>query len=143
MADQIGFLTVVDAFGEKRKVGGVTDDDGVLYLTRTLKPGTLVASPAVVEGHRVFSLEPRSVYSITATGLSADAWLLLFDAIAPPDDGAVAPVAAVRTQSLTIVQISFGGALAAFANGVVAVLSSSGPFTKTSGPTGFLSALMA
>lgn len=138
----IGFLTVLDAFGEQRKIGGIVGDDGVLFMARSIMPATLISSAAPEAAH-TFSEVPGAVFSVTATGLSGDAWLLLFDAIAPPGDGNVEPVAAVRAESLTMVRIAFGGVPAAFVNGVVGVLSTSGPFTKTSGPTGFLSALMA
>lgn len=137
-----GFLTVLDADGERRKIGGTVDENGVLFMARSIVPATLVSS-AAVEGAHIFSVTPGGVFSVTATGLTADAWLLLFDAIAAPADGNVEPVAAMRAPSLALVQIAFGGVPASFANGLVGVLSSSGPFTKTTGPTGFLSALMA
>jgi hypothetical protein len=100
----------------------------------------LIASTAL-EGSHIFSALPINLYEMTVSALTAEfAWLLVFDAIAVPADGAVTPLAALQSGGLTPVQITFGGAPAAFVHGVVGVLSSTGLFVKTSGPTGFLSA---
>jgi hypothetical protein len=101
-----------------------------------------IIASAVLEGSHVFRIAAASVYAVTATGLSTFAWLLLFDAVAVPADGAVVPLQAIQATNLASVQIAFGGAAAAFGTGVVAALSTTGPFVKTTGPTGFLSALV-
>jgi hypothetical protein len=104
-------------------------------------PVPLLASTAIEASH-VFRTAPASLFGMTATGLSAFAWLLVFDATSVPADGPVAPLAAIQATSLASVAISFGGVPAAFATGVVGVLSTTGPFIKTTGPTGFFSAMV-
>ena len=126
-----------------RNVGITTDAAGTEYVTHVPYPATLESS-ASLEANHVFSGVPARVYSVSASNISTGvAWLLLFDAVGVPGDGAVTPVAAVQSVSPGFAQITFGGAAAQVANGLVAVLSSTGPFVKTTSPTGFLFALLS
>jgi hypothetical protein len=105
-------------------------------------PAIPLVSSATLEASHIFRTAPASLYTMQVAGLSAFGWLLVFDAVSPPDDGAVAPVAAIPATALAGTQITFGGTPALFVNGVVGVLSTTGPFVKTTGPTGFFSALV-
>lgn len=104
--------------------------------------GARLLASAASEAAHVFANVAADLSSISVSGLSDFAWLLVFDAASIPSDGAVAPLAAVQATSLVGTSISFGGASAAFQAGVVGVLSTTGPFVKTTGPTGFFSALV-
>ena len=78
-----------------------------------------------------------SLASFAANSSSAT-WLLLFDAASVPADGAVTPI-----WSGMLIAGMLSGAWPeplAYANGLTAAFSSTGPFLKTSGPTGFISA---
>lgn len=148
-------VTGLDGTGTAVQFRGDRNDDQTLALRTSLEVGGAAVSQALpvpvmnsgalvssaaLEGSHVFSQAPTHLYNLSATGLSAFAWLLLFDAIAIPADGTVAPIAAILLP-LAGGSISFGGAAVTLQNGLVAVLSTTGPFLKTSGPTGFLSAL--
>lgn len=101
---------------------------------------SLYASTALEPAH-LFRNGTVDLYSVRVTGLSDYAWLLIIDYGSIPSDGAVVPIAAIQATSLAEVRLDFGGAAATTVNGLVAVLSTTGPFVKTTGPTGFFSAL--
>ena len=81
-----------------------------------------------------------SLASLDANSSSAT-WLLLFDAASAPADGVVTPIWSGQMLSGRVDQ-NWPTPLA-FANGCIAAFSSTGPFVKTSGPTGFISAQVA
>jgi hypothetical protein len=63
---------------------------------------------------------------------------MTFNAISVPVDGTVAPVYCIPVPASSAVSISFSGAPPdAYSTGIVAVFSTTGPFTKTSSTTAF------
>lgn len=100
---------------------------------------SLLASAAIEASH---NFGTGDVYSISVSAIDANAWLLIFDAADIPPDGAVAPLDAIRSSSPGIARSTWSNGAVAFQDGAVAVLSSTGPLTKTTGPVGFFSALM-
>jgi hypothetical protein len=135
-------VEIYDAAGVRQNFVVERDSATGTFTPHHVTTAPVIASTAL-EGSHVFAVGEANVFAVTATGLSAFAWLMLFDAAAVPADGPVTPLAAIQATSLAVVQIAWGGVAASLGAGVVAVLSTTGPFTKTAGPTGFLSALVA
>lgn len=88
------------------------------------------------ESSHVLKSGPGNLYSVYATG--ATGYLMVFDATSAPADGAVTPKLCVPAGS----SVSYlPGPPAYFSTGIVAVLSSTGCFTKTA-VSGFISGLV-
>lgn len=101
--------------------------------------GGLVASTAVEAAH---DFGAGDVSSISVSAIDVNAWLLIFDAADIPADGAVSPLDAVRSSAPGIAHSTWTNGAVTFTLGAIAVLSSTGPLTKTTGPVGFFSALI-
>lgn len=107
-------------------------------LAQTITPVTPLASPAVSAGW-VAASNTTNAYHLSVTSGASAGYLLVFDAIAIPADGAVTPklcraVAANATLSTTF------SSPAAFRNGIVMVFSTTGCYTKTASATAFFEA---
>lgn len=138
MPDVPGVVLVKDGATPSvaQPVAVMIDPAGNRYPQHVIRAAPLLASSAP-ESFHVFRIAAASVYSVTVAEVSADGLLLLFDAVADPDDGAVTPVAWARVTAPGAAEIQFGAVPAQFLLGLVAVLSSGAtPFLKTSGPTG-------
>jgi hypothetical protein len=71
------------------------------------------------------------------TGANAG-YLMLFNATTAPADGAVAPVSAYTVAANSTLEMDYSGAALQFATGMVAVFSTTGPFTKTASATAMI-----
>jgi hypothetical protein len=72
-----------------------------------------------------------------ATGANAG-YLMLFNATTAPADGAVTPVSAYTVAANSTLEMDYSGAALQFATGMVAVFSTTGPFTKTASATAMI-----
>lgn len=98
-------------------------------------PTASVVTSAAAESSHVLKAAPGSFIGghVTATGAG---FLMLFDAVAAPADGAVAPKTCVAVAANTSVNIVNPQP---FLTGVVAVFSSTGCFTKTASAVAYFS----
>lgn len=76
----------------------------------------------------------RSLY--VTTGASAG-YLMVFDAVSAPVDGAVTPRECIPVAANSFVAIDFGDTSEPFVSGLTAVFSTTGCFTKTASATAF------
>lgn len=81
----------------------------------------------------------RSIY--VTTGASAG-YLMTFNAVSAPADGAVTPVECVSVPATTTVSIDFGTTAEPYVTGLTAVFSTTGCFTKTASATAFFKGRM-
>lgn len=96
-----------------------------------------------LEASRVLKASPGSLFSISIAIGVTSGWLLLFDATTAPADGAVTPKYAIPvgsngTNGFASINFDTFRPLS-FTTGIVAVFSSTGPFTKTASATAFFS----
>ena len=91
---------------------------------------------AAAEASRVLKASAGTLYSVYVTTPSAG-YLMLFDATTVPIDGAVAPVDVVQCASSATTVLDYTATPLSFNTGIVAVFSSTGPFTKTASPVAF------
>lgn len=109
-----------------------------VQIQPTDNPGNSLVTvrSASSESSHVLKAGPGNLYSVNATG--ATGYLMVFDATSAPADGAVTPVICVPAGS----SVSYlPGPPAYFSTGIVAVLSSTGCFTKTA-TNGFIFGLV-
>lgn len=78
-----------------------------------------------------------NLLSLMATS-TVSGWLMLFDATAAPADGAVTPKWVYPLAANGALNMAWPNPLA-FATGIIAVFSTTGPFTKTASATAFIS----
>lgn len=78
----------------------------------------------------------RSLY--VTTGAVAG-YLMIFNAVSAPVDGAVLPTACVIAPANNTVSLDFGGTGDLYKTGLTAVFSTTGCFTKTASATAFFS----
>jgi hypothetical protein len=101
--------------------------------TAAITPG---ASPAV-EGGRVAKASAGNVYRVSITTGAAAGYLLGFNAIAIPADGAVTPSMCRVVAANSTLSVSYADMPARWGTGVTFVFSSTGCFTKTISATAF------
>jgi hypothetical protein len=94
------------------------------------------ASPAV-EGGRVAKASGGNVYRVSVTTGAAAGYLLGFNAIAIPADGAVTPSMCRVVAANSTLSVSYADMPARWGTGVTFVFSSTGCFTKTISATAF------
>ena len=101
---------------------------------------TVAASSLVVKA------TPGQLMAMVAATGAVAGYVMLFDAAAAPADGAVSPVwvsgLIAANTSVTVFAVN-GGPGIRFNTGIVAVFSSTGPFTKTASATAYISGLVA
>lgn len=99
---------------------------------------TNVKSTAV-EASRILKATPGTLYWLTCNIGATSGWLMLFDLVGVPSDGGVAPDFATYISSdgvgglLSLTLPTMGISFPKY--GIVAVFSSTGPFTKTASAT--------
>lgn len=81
----------------------------------------------------------RSLY--VTTGATAG-YLMTFNAVSAPVDGAVTPVICVAAPANSTVAMDFGDTTDQYVTGMTAVFSTTGCFTKTASATAFFSGRM-
>ena len=98
---------------------------------------------AAGEASHILKATPGNVYSAYATNLTATSgFLLLFNAVSAPADGAVTPIACAPLSANGVASINYApGPPGVFSTGITAVVSSAATcFTKTTGViTAFIS----
>lgn len=95
-------------------------------------------SSSALETSHVLKSSAGNLYSLNCTTTSASGYLMTFNAVSVPADGTVAPLYCIPVPAGSAVSISFSGAPPdAYSTGIVAVFSTTGPFTKTSSATAF------
>jgi hypothetical protein len=95
------------------------------------------ASSALETSH-VLKASAGNLYSINVVTTTVSGYLMTFNAVSVPVDGAVTPIECVPVTSNSAASISFSGAPPDFySTGIIAVFSTTGPFTKTSSATAF------
>jgi hypothetical protein len=99
----------------------------------SLTPG----SSAVLEASHVLKASAGKLFSLYCFATSVAGYLLTFNATSAPADGTVAPVECIPVPAGAVGAINFGAFPDAYSTGIVAVFSTSGPFTKAGSATAF------
>lgn len=95
-------------------------------------------SSSALESSHVLKTSAGNLYSLYVLTTSASGYLMTFNATSVPADGAVTPVDCLPVPAESVGSISFDGAAPdAYSAGIVAVFSTTGPFTKTSSATAY------
>lgn len=99
-------------------------------------PVPAIASSALESSH-VFKAAPGSLLALTVIIGASAGYVMLFDALTPPADGAVTPAWCfpVSTDGAQGAIASQWPVPLKFITGIVAVFSTTGPFTKTASST--------
>lgn len=129
------FPLTVDTTGKLCDGGGSGGSTNPIYVTGT--PVAPVTSTTTESSH-VLKSSAGSLDNLTITVGATSGWLMLFDATSAPADGAVTPayyipVASSGTNGYAA--LSWSNNPLKFTTGIVAVFSSTGPFTKTASAT--------
>lgn len=94
-------------------------------------------SSSTTEGSHVLKSSAGNLYALyVVTGATAG-YLMTFNATTVPANGAVTPVECIPVPANSIGSIDFGVLPDTYSTGIVAVFSSTGPFTKTLSATAF------
>jgi hypothetical protein len=80
---------------------------------------------------------PCFIRSLYVTTGAAAGYLMVFNAVSAPADGAVTPAECVIAPANSTVSVDFGETTRAYVTGLVAVFSTTGCFTKTASATAF------
>ena len=118
------------------------DNAGKLLTTQTPSPApaagiTPVVSSAVGSS-LVFKASAGNLYAYQVTTGASAGYVMLFNALSAPVDGAVTPVKCVAVAANSTVGVSMNPP-EAFATGITAVFSTTGCFTKTASATAMFS----
>jgi hypothetical protein len=81
---------------------------------------------------------PGALHGLSVSSGATAGYVMLFDAVAAPDDGVTTPKKSWVLAADSSLDIGFNPPLR-FATGITAVYSSTGPFTKTASATAFIS----
>ena len=109
-----------------------SDQSAIPVSNAAITPG----SSAALEGSHVLKASAGSLYSLYCLA-SVAGYLMTFNATTVPADGAVTPVECIPVGAGQVASIDFGAAPDAYSTGIVAVFSTTGPFTKTISGTAF------
>lgn len=95
-------------------------------------------SSSTLEASHVLKASAGNLYSLYVATTNAAGWLMTFNATSAPADGSVTPVEAIQVPTNSAAAISFDGSPPdRYSTGIVAVFSTTGPFTKTASATAF------
>lgn len=100
--------------------------------------GLVLVSSTALEASHILKATNGNLYLLTVLIGATGGFLMLFDATSVPADGAVTPAYALPIPSAGgtgFVAIDWASAPMHFNNGVIAVFSTTGPFTKTASTT--------
>lgn len=101
------------------------------------KPVAALAT-TVAASNLIFKAAPGSLLSLNAVVGATAGYIMLFNATTAPADGTVTPAWCYPVPANGALNMAWLNALL-FSVGIVAVFSSTGPFTKTASATAFLS----
>lgn len=96
------------------------------------------SASTAVEASRQIKAGPGNLYWLTCVVGASSGWLLLFDALSVPVDGTVTPRYAVPVSSdgtNGYVSLGLQPLPMKFSTGILAVFSTTGPFSKTASAT--------
>jgi len=91
---------------------------------------------------RVFKATAGALHSLSCTS-GGDGYVMVFDSALVPADVTVSPAYCWKIAANTSIAINFEPNPMSLQNGIVIALSSTGPFTKTTSPTGHIAAQFA
>lgn len=107
---------------------------------RAFEPGITPVVSATPESSHLIKAASGNLYSLYVTTGAATGYLMTFNAKAAPSDGPVTPIECVVAPANNTISITFHGPPDIYSNGIVAVFSTTGCFTKTSSATAFFKA---
>ena len=117
-----------------------TNAIGSVFMAPTASSSFAITpgSSSALEASHVLKASAGNLYSLYVATTTASGWLLTFNATSAPADGAVTPVEAIQIPAASAAAISFDGSPPDYySTGIVAVFSTTGPFTKTASATAF------
>ena len=86
---------------------------------------------------KIFKAAAGCLHSFSVTS-GGDGYVMVFDSATVPADGTVSPAYCFKIAANTSIAINFEPNPMSLQNGIVIALSSAGPFTKTTSPTGHI-----
>lgn len=86
---------------------------------------------------KVFKAAQGILHSLSVTA-SGDGYVMVFDSAVVPADGTVQPAYCWKIAANTSIAINFEPNPMSLKNGIAIAISSTGPFTKTTSPTGHI-----
>jgi hypothetical protein len=99
-----------------------------------IPPGS---SPALAASH-ILKASAGNLYSLYVLSTSVAGYLMTFNATSVPANGAVTPIECIPVYADSFAEIDFSGAPPDYySTGIVAVFSTTGPFTLTASATAF------
>lgn len=122
------------SFGASNAVSMPPSSSGAIGLASIRT--TVLASSLVLKN------SPGNLYDTYVTAGATPGFLMLFDSIAPPGDGAVVPVECFVIPASVTTRFNFNPPRV-YGTGITMVFSSTGPYTKTASATVFMSGRVA
>lgn len=95
-------------------------------------------SPTAASSGRVLRAGTTNLAGLNVVTGGTAGYVMLFDAVAVPPDGAVQPVRCMPIAANTGVDLNFRGSPLRFDNGLTIVFSTTGCFNKTGSATAYL-----
>lgn len=95
-----------------------------------------VSSPSA-EGARVFKAGPGNLYRLSVTTGASGGYLMVFDSLTAPADGAVTPAICRVVAANSTLSLALADPIARFGTGIAAVFSTTGCFSKTVSATAY------
>lgn len=118
----------------------------VLAQTQCVVPAGNPATPvesAAAEGSHILKSSPGCLLAIYATPGATAGFLMVFNSLTVPADGAVTPVNCIQIPANTTISANWAPQPPEwYSNGIVAVFSTTGCFSKTISATAFIHALV-
>lgn len=119
----------------------VTGNGVEIAPTASALAGISTVSSTAIEASHIFKASAGNLYGMCITAGASAGFLMIFDAVTAPADGAVTPKDLMQVAANGTACISFGaGPPSSYATGITAVLSTTGPLTKTASATGYFQA---
>jgi hypothetical protein len=117
-----------------------SNDIGGVYQAPTSSSSFAITpgSSSALEASHVLKASAGNLYSLYVLTTSVAGYLMTFNATSVPADGAVTPVECIQIPANGAAAISWDGAPPDnYSTGIVAIFSTTGPFTKTASATAF------
>lgn len=114
----------------------VVDSAGRIVVTSVDTTNTTFASSAAAESGRVIVAAPGTLAAIFITASTVSGYMMVFDSITVPADGAVVPKLCVYVSANNTVGFTYP---TSFATGISVAFSTTGCFAKAASATAFFS----
>lgn len=95
---------------------------------------------AAVASSVVAKASAGNLYGLNVTSGASAGYVMLFNAVSAPADGAVAPARCIPLAANTGIELGWRSVPVVFSTGITVVFSTTGCFTKTASATAFISA---